>query len=381
MALGSQRHLFAIPDDVAYLNCAYMGPVPTRAVEAGQAGLGRKARPWEIAAEDFFHPLQDVRDLVAGLLEGDADGVAITPSVSYGLATAAANLAVGPGQEIVVLEGQFPSNVYVWRDLAERREGWVHAIDRPADGDWTAAVLGHLDREGDEVAIVALPPCHWTDGSRVDLVAVGERCRELGAALVVDVCQALGAMAFSVADVQPDFVAGACYKWLLGPYSVGFLWAAPHQREGMPIEHNWIARAGSDRFSALAYEDEFQPGARRYDMGEVSNFALLPVVTESLRLIAGWGVAAVADHARAVTDRIAEGAADLGFTVAPAVLRAGHLMGIRRPGLDTDRLATALAAEQVHVSIRSEAVRVSAHAFNTADDADRLVAALARAVP
>ncbi len=381
MALPSPRHLFSIPDDVAYLNCAYMGPLPTSALDAGRDGLARKAAPWEITGDDFFALQEQMRELLAGLLDGDAEGVAVTPSVSYGLATAAANLAVGPGQQIVVLADQFPSNVYVWRELAERRDAWVHAVDRPADGDATAAVLAHLDRAGDEVAVVALAPCHWTDGSVVDLEAVGARCRELGAALVVDVCQALGALPFSVAAVQPDFVAGACYKWLLGPYSVGFLWAAPSRRAGSPLEHNWITRAGSDRFSALIdYTDDFQPGARRYDVGETSNFALLPVAIEALRLVTGWGVGAVAAHAAGLTARIAEGAADLGFAVAPPHLRTAHLMGLRRPGLDTGRLAAALAAEKVHVSIRGDAVRVSAHVFNTADDADRLLAALGRAV-
>ncbi len=381
MSLGQVRQLFDIPDDVAYLNCAYMGPLPNASLEAGRAGLARKATPWTLTVEDFFVPLQEYRELVAGLLGGDADGVAISPSVSYGMATAAANVTVVPGQQIVVLAEQFPSNVYVWRVLAERTGGQVCTVARPADGDWTAALVSHLDDHGDEVAVVALPPCHWTDGSVIDLVAVGEACRSSGAALVVDVCQALGAMPFDISAVQPDFVAGACYKWLLGPYSLGFLWAAPHRRDGAPVEHNWVARAGSERFSGLVdYTEEFQPGGRRYDVGEVSNFALLPVAIASLQLVTAWSPAAVADHARALTSHIADGAADLGFVAGAPARRSAHLIGLRRPGLDTERLAVALADEQVHVSIRGDAVRVSAHAFNTADDADRLLAALGRAV-
>ena len=108
---------------VAYLNCAYMGPLPRRAVEAGRNGLERKARPWEIGVPDFFEPLERARSLFAHLVGGDADGVCIVPSVSYGIALAAANLPVSRGQTIVVLSEQFPSNVYGWRDACCPRRG------------------------------------------------------------------------------------------------------------------------------------------------------------------------------------------------------------------------------------------------------------------
>ncbi|MEJ7584390.1 MAG: aminotransferase class V-fold PLP-dependent enzyme [Acidimicrobiales bacterium] len=378
MALGSQRHLFDIPDDVAYLNTAYQGPLPRASVMQGQEALARKGTPWLITPEDFFAPVEEYRQLVARLLGADVDGVAVTPSISYGLAVAAANLPFAAGQQIVVLAGEFPSNVYGWRALAERTDGHVHTVDRPPDGDWTTAVLDHLERNGDEVAIAAVPACHWTDGAPVDVVPIGARCRELGTALVVDGAQSLGAVPFPFEQVQPAFIAGATYKWLLGPYSLGFVWVAPAWRSGAPIEHNWITRAGSDRFSSLVdYVDEFQPGARRYDMGEVSNFGLIPVASESLRTLLRWDGAEVAAHARRLTDRIADGARDLGFEVAPATARSDHLIGLRRPGLDTEGLAGVLAGDRVHVSVRGDSVRVSAHVFNTDDDADRLVAALA----
>lgn len=384
MTLLATRHLFDLPEGDAYLNCAYQGPLPRRSVEAGAAALARKARPWTILDEDFFAPVEELRGLLADVVGGDVDGVAITPSVSYGLATAAANLPVAADEVIVTLSEEFPSNVHVWRFLATRVGARVHAVARPTDGDWTAALLDSLDAlaaGGDTIALVATPPCHWTDGGVVDLVAVGERCRSSGAALVVDGCQAVGAMPFDVAAVRPDFLAGATYKWLLGPYSVGFLWAAPHRRDGTPLEHNWITRVGSDDFASLvAPAERFRPGARRYDVGEVSNFALVPVASESLRLISSWGVPAVAAHAATITDRIADGAVALGLGVAAAGLRSPHLIGLRLRGADPRIVAASLIAERVHVSVRGDAVRVSAHAFNTLEDADRLLGALARAV-
>ena len=209
------------------------------------------------------------------------------PAASYGLAVAAANLRCAPGARILLLAEQFPSNVYTWRELAKQRGGEVLTIARPPDDDWTGAVLAALD---ERVAIAALPHCHWTDGGLLDLVAIGRRCREVGSALVLDVTQSLGALPLDLAAVAPDFLVCPGYKWLLGPYSQGYLYVAPQHRDGRPLEHNWIAREGSEDFARLIdYRERYQPGARRFDVGERSNFALLPVGIVGARAAARLG--------------------------------------------------------------------------------------------
>lgn len=375
------RSSFDLPDDVTYLNCAFMGPVPNHAVEAGLMGLARKARPWTIAVDDFTVPVDQLRGRFAELLgvPADLDGVAITPSVSYGVSTAAANTHLGAGQGVLVLEQQFPSDVYGWEKLAHRHGGSLHRVARPADDDWTAATLAELDRLGDRIGLVSVPPCHWIDGGAVDLVAVGEAARRVGALLAVDVCQSLGAVPFDAVAVQPDFVVGATYKWLCGPYSLGFLWAAPQHRGGEPIEHGWTARSNSHCLACLAdYVDDYQPGARRYDVGEVANFALVPVALAALDTVLAWDPARTAVHARGLTDRVAEGAQALGLRVASAPTRSPHIIGLRLgPEVDAESIAPRLGDEAVHVSVRGDAVRVSAHGFNTTDDVDLLLDALA----
>ena len=224
-----QRHLFDLPDDVAYLNCAYMSPLLKEAVAAGVAGIARKAQPWRISADDFFADSERARGLFAQLLGASADDVALTPAASYGIAVAAANLPLGEGQRILMLAEQFPSNVYSWRELARRNGGEIVTIARPPDGDWSPAILARLD---ERVAITALPHCHWTDGGLIDLVSIASRCREVGSALVIDATQSLGALPFDLAAVRPDFLACAGYKWLLGPYSIGYLYVAPRWRDG-----------------------------------------------------------------------------------------------------------------------------------------------------
>ncbi|MBA3790027.1 MAG: aminotransferase, partial [Rubrobacter sp.] len=107
MDIGDQRGLFEIPDDIVYLNCAYMGPQLRAARETGEWAAGRKSRPWEILPEDFFEDVEEARHLFARIVGGDPDGVAIIPAVSYGISIAAANTPVKAGERILILEDQF----------------------------------------------------------------------------------------------------------------------------------------------------------------------------------------------------------------------------------------------------------------------------------
>jgi selenocysteine lyase/cysteine desulfurase len=337
--LASQRHLFDIPDDVAFLNCAYISPLPKISLIAGEGGLRRKARPWTIAPTDFFATSETVRRLFANLINADANDIAFAPSVSYGMSQAAHNIPIAKTQAIVTLSEQFPSNVYPWMDLAERTGAAFVSVPRPSDDDWTSALLSCIGRS---TAIVAVPHCHWTDGGLIDLEAVGAACRGVGAALCVDATQSVGALPFDVRRIDPDFVAVAGYKWLLGPYSLGFLYVAPRRQGGRPIEHNWIARKDSEDFAGLVnYSREFQAGARRFDVGERSNFALMPVAEASLKLLSEWTVPRV---------------------------------------FETLRLRMRLAAAQVHVSVRGQAMRVTPHVWNTDDDVEKLFSVLKTAL-
>jgi len=371
--LASQRHLFDIPEDVAYLNCAYFSPKPHVVIEAGRRALTTQSHPWEVEPRHFFDPPDALRQEFATLVGGDADGVAFVPSVSYGVGVAARNTEVGSGRSVVVAGEQFPSDLYPWRAKVAREGGSIVTVEPPGTGDWTAPIISAID---ESTAVVVAPACHWTDGRAFDLSAIGTAARSVGAALVVDASQSVGAIPFEVGAVKPDFLVSVGYKWQLGPYGYGYLWVAPRHRVGTPIEDTWIGRKGSEDFARLVdYTDEYQPGARRFDVGEFSNFGLVPMATAALQFINELTPARIAATLEPLTAAVEHGTRELGLDPIPAADRLPHLVGFRFPGELPAGLRDRLAVDRVYVSVRGNAVRVAPNVYNTMGDVERLLAA------
>ncbi len=368
--IPNQQSLFSIPEQISYLNCAFTAPLLKTAQAAGEKALEVKCNPWNIKPEDFFTNIESVRILFAQLINCSKDDVAITPSVSYGIALAAKNLPFSRGQNIVVLKDQFPSNIYSWKRLAHERKGQIQTVDRPEDHNWTQAVI---DKINSKTSIVAIPNIHWTDGTLLDLIQIGKICRKQKAALVIDGIQSLGAMPFSIKEVKPDFLVTASHKWLLGAYSFGFCYIAPQWQNTTPLEENWLNRSGSQDFSRLVdYRDDYQKGARRFDMGEASNFFLAPVAKAALEQILEWDVKNIAQTLRVKTDYIAQKARSMGLIVPLKKQRAEHMIGITLPSGIPANLPSKLSSEQIYISIRGDSIRIAPHLYNTEKDIDRL---------
>ncbi len=367
------RALFDLPDDEAYLNAAYIGPMPKTAIAAMENALPVKAQPWALPPARFFDDVERARAVGARLFNARPDDIALVHAASYGLASAAANLPVEAGQEILVLAEQFPSNLFCWRELAQACGGAVRTVARAVGQTWTQALL---DAIGPQTALVACGHVHWIDGGVIDLVAVGEAVRAQGAALALDLPQALGALPFDARAVQPDFAVAPAYKWLCGPYATGFLYVAPHRQNGRPLEHNWISRAGADDFTTLTqYAEDFAPGARRFDMGERSNFHTLPGLIAACETLAELDPAATARACSEANAAIIEALAPLGFH-ADTPDRAPHYLAITAPDDAPDDIVARLSGQRVHISKRGPRLRITPHAYTTDRDVDRLAEAV-----
>ena len=382
--LTCQRDAFRLPPDVHYLNCAYMGPLPRVAEDAGVAALALKRVPTSIVPPDSFWECDRVRELFAQMVNiEDPARVAIQPGVSYGVATAARNAAPEAGQNIVLTHEQFPGNVYAWHRLAGET-GAELRVPVPPEGSgrgeaWNQQLLESIDSG---TAVVSLPHVHWTDGTRFDLGSIGRRCREVGAMLVVDATQSIGALGFDVQEVQPDALICAAYKWLLGPYSLSMAYFGPRFDDGVPIEETWIAREGSRDFQGLVdYQDNYEPGALRYDVSERSNFFLNPIAAACLELILEWRPERIQEYCRELTRELLVEAAELGFTVEDEQWRSSHLFGLRMPeSVDLKALRDALAENNVSASLRGSALRLSPNVYNDSSDIEALLGVLRAAV-
>lgn len=378
MTLDDARSLFDLPRDRVWLNAAYMGPLPSASVRAGQRSYQRKGAPWDYdIAADFFAVPDEFRRAGARLFGAREDEIAIVPAASYGIATAVRNLQVGAGREIVLLDGQFPSNVYAWRRMEARDGASIRTVARREGQGWTEALTGAI---GPRTGLVACPGTHWIDGGRIDLQAVTARCRAVGAYLVLDLTQSLGVQPVDMSVIDPDFAVAANYKWLLGPYSTGMLYVAPRHHGGEPLEENWIGREGSTDFARLIdYQDSYGAGARRFDMGERSGFQLLPAALESLTLLETFGVRAIEARLGELSDALIEAAAPLGLT-SDTPERAAHYLALTLPVDAPSDLLARLASRQVHVSQRGPRLRVAPHIYNDAEDITRFAAALKSAL-
>ncbi len=375
--LPSQRALFELPRDVAYLNNASYTPLPRAVREAGEAGVATKSTPWTMDTAAIAHRATAVRAAAASFIGATADDIAIIPSVAYGIATAAANLPIPAGTRILLAHGEFPSQSFEWARQAELCGATLDIVPRPADGDWTQALLARIQQPGlPPVALAALTPLHWTDGTLIDLPRLTPALQAQGAAIVVDATQAAGIVPLDVMALGADFLVFPTYKWLLGPYTLAFLYAAPRRQGGRPLEqHAGNHAGGSEPFTGPL--PALLPSARRFDMGELLNPVSLPMALAGMDLLRSWGQELVAARLRWLTDRLAAEALALGWSSAPAALRVPHILGLRPPaGVDVAAALASLAAWGVHVAERGGVMRLGVHTYNDEEDVQRFSDAL-----
>ena len=375
--LTCQKDLFSLPDEVTYLNCAYFSPNLRTVEAAGLKGIELYNKPYLIRPEHFFEPIEVIKELFSRLINSsDSQRISIIPSASYGIATVTNNVKLKPSNNIVILEEQFPSNVYAYLEASKRSGATVRTVRAPYGTDERGAILNLnlLKAIDHNTAIVAVPHVHWADGILLDLKAVRDRCDEFTALLIIDGTQSIGALPFDVSVFRPDALICSCYKWLLGPYSLGLAYYGPYFDNGDPIEYNWINRQGSENFTDLVnFTDELRPKAFKYNVGECSNFIHIPMLTASLQQIHAWGVQSVQDYCGALIKSYLSEIEGKGYHFEKTY-RVGHITGLYLPpNKDLHALSKRFQQKSIFVSFRGKSIRVSPHLYNNDKDLVRLV--------
>jgi len=376
--LSNQSHLFSLPTDVTYLNGAYMAPISNKVAEIGKKALLQKQNPTEIFGNDFFEPTKKLKQIFAKLINVKiAEQIAIIPSVSYGLAIVANNIKLSKGDEILMLQEQFPSNVYVWQKLADKYDAKVVFVKSPKleegrGAAWNKSVLKSINNK---TAVVAMPHTHWADGTLFNLEAIRKKATENNSLLIIDGTQSVGALPFSVAKIQPDALVCAGYKWLMGAYGLGVAYFSEKFNQGNPIEENWINRFNSQDFAGLVnYESRYQPYAGRYNMGEVSSFIATPMLAKAIEQLLVWKPKNIQDYCQSISNDAITALRQLGCFVEENDYRAKHLFGVYLPDdINLENLKEKFQVQKVYVSFRGKSIRVSPNVYNSKADFDRFV--------
>lgn len=376
--LASQRHLFDIPRDIAYLNAAAWSPLPLATQEAARLAVGRKGQPWKLDRDFADAQHERARAAAARLIGADAGDVALVSSVGYGVAIAGKVFAPSKGSRVLVIENDHTSPVLEWMTRAEAQGFTIETVPQPANGDWTSAVLAAIERSGaPPLSLASISSVHWSDGGLIDIDRVQAALKRQGAAFLIDATHGVGVLATDVKRLDPDFLIFPTYKWVLGPYGRAFVYVAKRHQGGVPLEQTAFGRRNVKAENPVYFADtRYQPDARRYDMGERDHFISMEMASIGMEMLAAWGTGAVVERLAMLTRRIADGVAGLPISVPDERLRAPHILSLGFPeGMPAD-LVTRLAADKVYVAPRLGRLRISPHVYNDEIDCDILVAAL-----
>ena len=379
--LTCQRELFSLEKEFHYLNNSYMSPNLKSVEIAGVIAVRQKNRPNAVSIEDFFKPVDDLKKTYARLVNcKNHERIAIIPSASYGLSNVAKNLDAPIGSKIIIPEEQFPSNYYVWEKLAREKNLVLEIIKAPKKLEnrserWNEEILNAID---DNTCLLACGHVHWADGCKFELEKFRERCDQVGALLVIDGSQSVGALPFDIEKIKPDALICVGYKWLFGPYGIGFAFYNEKFDDGEPIEENWINRKDSQDFKGLVnYQSTYKPFAHRYCVGENSNFINTPMMQTALDQILAWGVEEIQAYSKTLIKPYLSAFQDMGFIVDDEAYRCNHLLGVRVPdNLDVAALSEKLQARNVFVSVRGNSIRLATSVYNSKSDLDQFYAVL-----
>ncbi|MBL4604910.1 MAG: aminotransferase class V-fold PLP-dependent enzyme [Flavobacteriaceae bacterium] len=377
MSLQNQQDLFDIPEGVHYFNIASLSPSFKSITDVGIKAIREKSTPYVIPSSDFFDPVTELKKLFVELVHANEyNRIATIPSVSYGMATVANNITLKSSDEILIIDEQFPSNYYIWKKLADTYNAKLSVIKQPKGSNsvqqWNQDILNNIN---ENTALVAMGNVHWSNGVLFDLKTIRKKTKEFDSLLVIDGSQSVGALPFSVEEIQPDALVCAGYKWMFGPYGCGYAYYGSYFDQGTPIEENWANRLHSENLAGLTeYQSQYKPLANRYGVGESGSFIYVKMQIAALKQIIEWTPNAIQEYCKNISKEAVRQLKELGCLIENDENRTHHMFGIKLPkNTDVTLLKEKFKEENVFVSFRGNYVRVSCHLYTTEKDFDILV--------
>jgi selenocysteine lyase/cysteine desulfurase len=363
-------------DGRSWLNTAHQGPLPRPAVEMAVQAAALKAAPHRIGDDDFSEVPERLRGLLGQLVGSPPDQIVLGNSTSYGLHLVANGLDWQDGDEVLVIEGDYPATILPWQRLAPLgvRVRPLRPAGELLSGAEVAAAIGPRTR---------LLAVTWVDsftGRTLDLHALGAVCRQAGVLFVVNASQALGARPLDVSVTPVDAAVACGYKWLCGPYGTGFAWLHPHLLDRLrPQQAYWLAMQagrGLDQMRETSVRDDI--GVHAFDVFCPANFATTLPWIASLELFLGAGIGTIADWDQQLVDRILAGIDPERYRlISPVSGPARSTLVVLSPlAGDSEQRHRRLAGAGIDIAYREGNLRLSAHLFNQPAEIDRALAVL-----
>ncbi|HTQ79163.1 MAG TPA: aminotransferase class V-fold PLP-dependent enzyme [Thermoanaerobaculia bacterium] len=368
------RDEFPVTEHYAYLNHASVAPLPRRGVERVTALAQRISVTGDQTWADRNATSEEVRALAARLLGArETHEVAFVENTSTGLSLVASGLPWEPGDNVVGVACEFPSNAYPWMNLEEWGVEYRTAPEREGRID-TEELLALVD---DRTRVLALSWIEYSNGFRFDLTRIGTFCREHGVLFVVDVIQGLGGLVLDVERAKIDVACASAHKWLLGPEGIGLLYISDRIVDRFhPLRAGWRSMRDQGAWTELAID--WGPGAKRHESGSLNALGI-HTFGVSLELLLGLGPTVVEERVLSLADLVARGLTRLGFSLVSS-RRPGETSGIVaavHPRVPAETLVQHLLGHGIVVSARAGRLRFSPHVYNTAEEIGRALDELA----
>lgn len=368
------RSEFPFTAEWAYLNTASFGPFPQRTVRAVQswvAGIGDAPNYFESERPDT---LAETTQMMARLTGSTPDAIAWVPSLADGMNLLAHSIDYRAGDNVVLLEGEYPSVVYPFRNL-QRQDVALRLVPRDARG---RADLGRIaDTIDDRTRAMAISYVEYIDGYRNDIPALGRLCRERCVELFVDATQALGVQPINVPAFGATAIVSHCFKWLMAGFGLGVVVFAPGAVERLHVTYAGRLSVRSP-FDDPDYQLDWRDGAARFQTGGL-NEAGMTALHASLSLVSEAGPERSAAHSVALLDVLADGLTSAGYQIVSDLepCHRSQILTFTSGDADGDgEVAKRLKEARVSVTQRSSGFRVAPYFFNTREDIERLLEAL-----
>ncbi len=358
-----------------WLNCAHQGPLPRVAVSAAYEAIRLKARPYLIRDDDFVALPKSLKQSIARLIGSAEEDIILGNSASYGIHLLRNGIQWRSGDEILLVQGDFPATIYPWLGLQERG---VRVRTLEPRG---------LSLAPDEVASSLTPSTRllcasWVNsfnGSVLDVRGIGQLCKTHQIIFVVNGSQGVGALQINVRAEPIDALVSCGYKWLCGPYATGFCWITPELRNQLtPSQTYWLPHVWGQE-NLTDYRLKRDLGSASFDIFCTANFLNFMPWRASIDYLLSIGIAGIEEHNRATVDRLASAIDKKKYRIISPSDRARRSAIVVLSHVEQNRngdLHAALAASGIDIAIRNGNLRLSPHIHNASTDIERAVSTL-----